>query len=353
MFLPSAVAVVVGVLWDQQRRVVARAANAPGVADGDGQRLIDDTVLVGRARGAGMRAYGFTEVGGPEKQTFLDVPVPMPGPDQLLVRVRAAGVNPGDWRLREGSYGTVGPAVLGREVAGTVTAVGPDVTGFAVGDEVFGGCPGMVGGWAEQALVVASFTAHRPEAVPPEIAAALPVAAGTAYDALANLALPAGATLLVNGAGGGVGIPVVQLARSRGLAVVGVAGPAKHDLLAGFGARPVAYGDGILDRVRAAAPGGLDAIFDLVGGDALRTVAELLADRSRLLSVADKPLVRELGGREVERDRSTAVLSELARLVAVKTLDPHVTQVRPFDEAAEALAQVENGHAVGKVVLIL
>src|SRR4051794_3293270 len=157
-----------------------------------------------------MRAYGFTEVGGPDKEAFLDVPVPTPGADELLVRVRAAGVNPGDWRLREGSYGVAGPAVLGREVAGTVVAVGPGVTGFAVGDEVFGGCPGMVGGWAEQAIVTASFAAHRPSSVPPEIAAALPVAAGTAWDALEGLALPPGATLLVNGAGGGVGIPVLQ-----------------------------------------------------------------------------------------------------------------------------------------------
>ncbi|CAM03949.1 NADPH2:quinone reductase [Saccharopolyspora erythraea NRRL 2338] len=299
-----------------------------------------------------MRAYGFTEVGGPEKEGFLDVPVPDPGPGELLVRVRAAGVNPGDWRLREGSYGVLGPAVLGREVAGTVTAVGSDVDGFSVGDEVFGGCPGMVGGWAEQALVTASFAAHRSDAVPPEMAAVLPVAAGTAHDALRNLGLRAGATLLVNGAGGGVGIPVVQLARAWGITVVGVASPAKHDLVAGFGAIPVAYGDGLLDRVRAAAPGGVDAVFDLVGGEALRTVAGLVADRSKLLSVADKPLVRELGGRDVERDRSTAVLTGLAELVASKALDPRVTRVRPLDEAGEALAEVENGHVVGKVVLV-
>ncbi|MEU5853278.1 NADP-dependent oxidoreductase [Saccharopolyspora shandongensis] len=299
-----------------------------------------------------MRAYGFSEVGGPEKQTFLDVAVPEPGPGELLVQVRAAGVNPGDWRLREGSYGVAGPAVLGREVAGTVAALGPGVEGFSVGDEVFGGCPGMVGGWAEQALVTASFAAHRPDEVSPEEAAVLPVAAGTAHDALENLGLDAGETLLVNGAGGGVGIPVVQLARARGINVVGVASPAKHELVAGFGAVPVAYGDGVLDRVRAAAPGGVDAVFDLVGGEALRTVAGLIADRSKLRSVADKPLARELGGGEVERDRSTAVLTELARLVATKALDPHVTQVRPLDEAGEALAQVENGHAVGKIVLV-
>ncbi|MFR9807178.1 NADP-dependent oxidoreductase [Pseudonocardia sp. RS010] len=300
-----------------------------------------------------MRAYGFTAVGGPENQALLDVPVPEPGPGELRVRVRAAGVNPGDWRLREGSYGTVGPAVLGREVAGRVTAVGPDAAGFAVGDEVFGGCPGMVGGWAEEALVTASFAAHRPEGVPPEAAAALPVAAGTAYDALADLALPAGATLLVNGAGGGVGGPVVQLARARGLRVVGTASPAKHDLVARFGAVPVAYGEGVLDRVHEAAPQGIDAVFDLVGGDALRTVATLLTDRSRLLSVADKPLVAELGGRDVARDRSTAVLTALARLVAEGTLDPHVTRVLPLEQAGEALAEVEAGHAEGKVVLVV
>jgi NADPH2:quinone reductase len=247
-----------------------------------------------------MRAYGFTEVGGPEKQAFLEVPVPEPGPDELRVRVRAAGVNPGDWRVRDGSYGTSGPAVLGREVAGTVVALGPGVSGFAIGDEVFGGCPGMVGGWADEAVVTASFAAHRPDGVSPEVAASLPVAAGTAYDALNRLALPDGATLLVNGAGGGVGVPAVQLAVARGLRVVGVASPAKHDLVAGFGGIPVAYGDGVLERVRAAAPDGVDAIFDMVGGDALRTVATLLADPSRLTSIADRPLA---AGRLLARTR--------------------------------------------------
>ena len=300
-----------------------------------------------------MRAYGFVETGGPEKQAFLDVPVPDPGPGELLVRVRAAGVNPGDWRLREGAYGTVGPAVFGREVAGTVQQLGPGVTGFAVGDEVFGGCPDMVGGWAEQALVTASFAAHRPASVAPEVAAALPVAAGTAYDALENLTLPSGSTLLVNGAGGGVGIAVVQLAVARGLRVIGTASPAKHALVAGLGAVPVAYGDGVLDRIRAQAPSGVDAVFDLVGGRSLRTVAGLVEDGSRLLSVADKGLVKELGGRDVIRDRSTAVLSELARLVAEGVLDPHVSDVRPLKDAAAALAVVEQGHALGKIVLTL
>jgi NADPH2:quinone reductase len=300
-----------------------------------------------------MRAYGFTTVGGPGNEAFLDVPVPVPGPGELLVRVRAAGVNPGDWKLREGSYGVAGPAVLGREVAGTVEQVGPDVDGFAVGDEVFGGCPGMVGGWAELALVTASFAAHRPDGVSPEDAAVLPVAAGTAYDALTGLALPAGATLLVNGAGGGVGIAAVQLARARGLVVVGTASPAKHDLIASYGATPVAYGPGVAERIRAAAPAGVDAVFDLVGGESLRTVAELTEDPSRVRSVADKELAKELGGGDVLRDRSTAVLTEVARLVAAGELDPHVTDVRPFADAGSALRIVESGHALGKVAIRL
>jgi NADPH:quinone reductase-like Zn-dependent oxidoreductase len=298
-----------------------------------------------------MRAYGFTTVGGPEHEAFLDVPTPEPGEDELLVAVRAAGVNPGDWKVRDGSYGTTGPAVLGREVAGRVVAVGPGVTGFAIDDEVFGGCPGMVGGWAEQAIVTASFAAHRPEAVSPEQACVLPVAAGTALDALHQLNPTRGETLLVNGAGGGVGVVLVQLAAGRGVHVVATASPAKHDLLARLGATPVAYGEGVADRIREAAPDGVDAVFDLVGGDPLRTVAGLLTDPHRLISVADYGLSTELGGQQIVRDRSTAVLSELAGLVADGALDPHVTDVRNFDDAPAALALVEHGHATGKVVL--
>ena len=299
-----------------------------------------------------MKAYGFMTLGGPDVEEFRDVPEPVAGEGELLVQVRAAGVNPGDWRLREGSYGEVAPAVLGREVAGTVAALGQGVSGFAVGDEVFGGCPDMQGGFAPLARVTAGFAARRPSDVAPEAAAVLPVAAGTAYDALTAFDLPEGATLLVNGAGGGVGVPVVQLARARGLRVVGTASHAKHDLLVGLGAVPVAYGDGVVERVRAAAPDGVDAVFDMVGGDALRAVAGLV-DPKRLRSVADKPLVRELGGDEVPRDRSTAVLAELARLVATGELDPHVSKVFPFAEAPAAMRAVEQGHSVGKVVLTL
>ena len=299
-----------------------------------------------------MRAYGFTDTGGPDNQAFLEVPIPEPGQDELLVRVRAAAVNPGDWRVREGSYGHRGPTVLGREVAGTVVACGTGVAGFAIGEEVFGGCPQMVGGWAEQALTIASFTAHRPDELRPEMAAALPVAAGTAFDALRRFDLAEGSTLVINGAGGGVGIPAIQLAKARGLRVIGVAGPAKHDLVAGFGAMPVAYGAGVVERVRACAPEGVDAVLDMAGGDSLRAVAGLLENPSLLTSIADKALAVQLGGFELVRDRSTAVLSELVLLVLDGKLDPYVTDVRPLSAAAAALAIVEGGHATGKIVLV-
>jgi len=172
-------------------------------------------------------------------------------------------------------------------------------------------------------------------------------------DARTASAVVAGATVLVNGAGGGVGIAAVQLARAAGLTVVGVASPAKHDLVRRFGGMPVAYGDGVLERVRAAAPGGVDGAFDLAGGAALRAIAGLVADRRRLLSVADRSLVVELGGAAVERDRSTTVLTELARLVEAGELDSHVTRVRPLEEAAKAVTDVERGHAEGKVVLVM
>ncbi|HYH29913.1 MAG TPA: alcohol dehydrogenase catalytic domain-containing protein, partial [Pseudonocardia sp.] len=168
-----------------------------------------------------MRAYGFTEYGGPETEALLDLPVPEPGPGELLVRVAAAGVNPADWKLRSGlrrdELPLDPPVALGREVAGVVERLGPQVSGFAPGDAVLGGTVGSAGGWAELARVPASFAAHRPDRVAATDAATLPVAAGTAADALAQLALPPGATLLVVGAGGGVGLAAVQIARARGL----------------------------------------------------------------------------------------------------------------------------------------
>ncbi|SHM18641.1 NADP-dependent oxidoreductase [Actinacidiphila paucisporea] len=299
-------------------------------------------------------AYLHTAFGGPETETFADLPRPVPGPGRLLIAVRAAGVNPVDWKRRDGyqragAAPTVLPSVFGSEAAGVVEEVGPGVEGFAVGDEVFGGTD--TGGYAELTLLPAAGTAHKPAALSWTDAATLPVAAATAYDALVQLALPAGATLLVNGVGGGVGVAAAQIARHRGLTVIGTASAAKRSFAQSLGVIHVPSGEGVADRVRAAAPGGVDGILDLVGGDSLRELADLLADRSHLVSGADKALAASLGGSAIVRARTGAVLSAVAALVVEGALDPYVTRTFPLAEADKALRAVEQGHTRGKIAL--
>ena len=305
------------------------------------------------------RAYGFTEYGGPETQELMDVPKPTPGPTELLVAVKAAGVNPADWKVRAGLRRDVvpgdPPAVLGREVAGVVEAVGQDVEGFAAGDEVFGYTAPGSGGYAEFTLLTAAQAAKKPTQVSFSDAATLAVSAGTAYDGIRALALTEGQTLLINGIGGGVGVSAAQLARDLGIFVIGSGSEQKRELAESLGATLVTYGDGggedIADRVRAIMPDGVDAVFDLVGGAALRAVAGLVKDGSKIISAADYATAQELGGSAVERDRSTQALTEVARLVADGKLDPHVSDVVPLERAGDALHAVESGHARGKVVV--
>lgn len=302
------------------------------------------------------KAYVFTRYGGPETEAFVDVDRPRPGPGQLLVAVRAAGVNPVDWKIRSGYRrpGDTGdrtfPAVLGSEVSGVVEETGEGVEGFRAGDEVFGNT--LTGGYAEYTLVPVAITAHKPAGLSFTDAAALPVAAATAYDGVHQLALPAGATLLVTGAGGGVGAAAVQIARSLGLKVVGVASEGKKDFVESLGAVHVPSGPGWAERARAAAPDGLDGVYDLVGGDVLTEAADLVADRAQLVTAgAPEDVVRELGGARVTRARDAAVLEAVARLVVGGQLDPHVTRTFPLAEAGEALRTVEDGHARGKIVI--
>lgn len=300
------------------------------------------------------KAYVYTGLGGPETETFTDLPRPVPGPGQLLVEVRAAGVNPVDWKRRTG-YRPVGapvpdlPAVFGSEVSGVVAAAGPDTDGFAVGDAVFGNP--VSGAYAQYALLPVAVTAHKPDGLSWADAATLPVAAATAYDGVRQLELPKGATLLITGVGGGVGVAAAQIARHYGLTVVGTASAAKKDFVESLGVTHVAYGPGAADRVREAAPEGVDAVYDLVGGDDLRGLAGLLADRSKLISGADRVTVAELGGAPVRRERTAEVLDAVARLVVDGALDPLVTRTFPFAEADKALREVEDGHARGKVVI--
>ncbi|GGQ68668.1 NADP-dependent oxidoreductase [Streptomyces asoensis] len=302
------------------------------------------------------KAYVFTRYGGPETEALVDLDQPRPGPGEVLVAVRAAGVNPVDWKQRTGyrrpgeSGERVFPAVLGNEVAGVVEATGEGVTGFAPGDEVFG--TAVAGGYAEYALLAAGITAHKPAGLSFTDAATLPVAAATAYDGVLQLALPAGATLLVTGAGGGVGVAVVQIARARGLRVLGVASAGKKDLLESLGAVHVPSGPGWTDGVRSAAPDGVDGVYDLVGGAVLREAAGLVRDRARLITAgAPAEEAEELGGARVLRARDAAVLRAVADLAVRGDLDPHVTLRFPLERAGEALREVESGHARGKVVL--
>ncbi|WP_155354295.1 zinc-binding dehydrogenase [Acrocarpospora macrocephala] len=298
------------------------------------------------------RAYVYHEHGGPEVEGFADLPRPVPGEGQVLVAVRAAGVNPVDWKVR-GGYGQTGavafPVAFGREAAGVVVEVGAGVEGFQGGDAVFGNA--LAGSFAEYALLPAELTAHKPSGLSFTDAATLPVAAATAYDGIRQFGLPPGSTVLINGVGGGVGVAAAQLARHAGLHVVGTASAAKKDFVASLGVTHVEPGPGVADRVAAAAPDGIDAIFDLVGGVALEEVADALKDRSRLVSAADLATVTALGGVWVARTRNRETLDALAQLVLQGALDPYVTTIFPLAEAASALRLVEDGHARGKVVI--
>ncbi|MGW0821689.1 NADP-dependent oxidoreductase [Streptomyces sp. NPDC002845] len=301
------------------------------------------------------KAYVFTQYGGPETESLVEVDRPSTGPGELLVAVRAAGVNPVDWKQRTG-YARAGgvaralPAVFGNEVAGVVEELGDGVTGFAVGDEVFGNP--VAGGYAEYAVLPVTVAAHKPVGLSFTDAATLPVAAATAYDGIHQLDLPSGATLLVTGAGGGVGSAVAQIAHAYGLNVVGVASEGKKGFVESLGAVHVPSGPDLAERVRAAAPDGIDGVFDLVGGDVYAEAATLLADRTKLITAGASPQdAARLGGARVARARNAAVLDEVARLVVEGKLRPFVTRIFPLDQAAEALRTVEEGHARGKVVI--
>lgn len=301
------------------------------------------------------RVFRFTEYGGPEHQELAEVPMPQPGPSELLVEVRAAGVNPVDHELRQGllqdSVPRELPAGFGSEVSGVVREVGQDVDGFAVGDEVFGAPAPGHGGFAEYAVTSAAATAKKPTKVSFEDAATLVVAAATAYDGVVHLGLTSGQTLLVNGIGGGVGVAAAQIARDAGIAVIGIASEAERALVEALGATLVPAGDGVEQRVRELMPDGVDGVLDLVGGAALRAVAGLVTDRAKLVTAADPATAAELGGAAVERDGTSRVLDEVAGLVANGKLDPHVNDVLGFEDAAQAIASVESGHALGKVVI--
>lgn len=301
-------------------------------------------------------AYVYARFGGAEVEHFADLPQPAPGPGQLLIAVRAAGVNPVDWKRRSGRRPAGAPvvelpAVMGGEAAGEVVALGPGTTGFAVGDAVLGGP--LTGGYAQYTLLAARAAVHKPPEVSWTDAAALPIAAATGYGAVRQLGLPEGATLLVTGVAGGVGVAAAQVAVGRGLTVVGSAAPAKRGFVRALGVRFVASGPGLAARIRAVAPQGVDGVLDLVGGEVLEEVATLVTDRTKLVSGADREVVAALGGAPVGPVRDPAILGAVVELVRVGVLDPKVTRVVPFEQAALAVRAVEGGHSRGKTVLVM
>lgn len=298
-----------------------------------------------------MRIFGFEQYGGPEVTRFMEVPEPASEAGALRARLVCAGLNPADVKVREGlRVGTVPvrfPMAVGREAAGVLL---DDGAGTQAGDLVFGSCAAGTGAVAEVVLLDAAQTVRVPDRVTPEQAACLPVAAGTAWDALHELEVRAGETVLVLGAGGGVGTNACQLVRHLGATPIGVASAAKADVVARCGGVHVESGPGWVERVRSVAPR-VDAIVDAVGGDVLREAMALVDNVSRVRSSASPALAAELGGSGITRRRDAAVYAELAALVAQGALVPVVSAVHELDDAAAAVAEVESGHATGKVVI--
>lgn len=296
------------------------------------------------------KVYVFTQFGGPEHQELQDRPVPQPRAGELLVEVRAAGVNPADAKLRAGLFGTNRrlPVGMGFEVSGVVAAVGDGVEGFVVGDAVLAGVPNGNGGFAEHTIVRAAEAVAKPEEVSFTDAATLPVAGTTAYDLTHHVDLEAGQTMLVLGAGGGVGLMAAQIGKVHQFRTIGVASEAKRQLVESTGAVVVPSGEGFADRVRELVPDGVDLVVDLVGGEVLRLAAPLATDPARVVSAAD-PAVVELGG--AQRRRDPEALSKITGVVQHGLVDPHVTATYPLEQAGEALAAVETGHTTGKVVV--
>ena len=301
-----------------------------------------------------MHALQFTEYGGPEVLRWATAPEPHAGPGQVRIVVTGASINPIDWKIAAGSMSggrpLTEPGLLGRDAAGTVDEVGDDVTGVAVGDLVFG-----LGSGTQAELAVLNAWAQVPDGVSPIVAAAAGVAVTTSERGLRLLGVGPGGTLFVDGGAGGVGAVLVQLAVARGLRVVASAGPDNQDYLHSLGATPVRYGTGLGERVRAAADGGVDAVFDVVGKTDVGVLVGLVPEPHRVLSIANFAAAGsgiQVSGGAGEPQSPVAALVEGARLLADGRLSINVEQFGP-DGAADAYARSRGGHVRGKLVLAL
>jgi len=298
-----------------------------------------------------MKAIQFSEYGGPDVLRIVESEAPHAGTGEVRVRIRAAGVNPSDWKRREGQYrafeDVLFPAGVGVEGAGIVDEVGRGVTSVAIGDAVFGFGENTM---AEQAVL--SHWARKPANVSFEVAAGLPVVSDTATRALDQVGVAAGQTLLVSGAAGGVGTAIVQLARLRGITVIGTASAAKHHYLRELGAIATTYGAGLEERIRELAPDGVDAAIDVAGSGIIPELIRIVGDAAHVLSVADFS-AEQYGakfshGPPVDPARLFATIAELC---SAGSFTLRIDQTFPLDRAREAQEVSQLGRVTGKLIV--
>lgn len=295
-----------------------------------------------------MKAIRFSRYGGPEVLTLIDVGAPHAGPGQVRIAVRGSGVNPSDWKRRQGLFEAVTfPAGVGVEASGVVDEVGLGVTGVAIGDAVFGF---GIDTAAEQAVLF--HWVPKPDDVPFEVAAGLPVISDTATRALDEVGIEPGETLLVSGAAGGIGSAIVQLARLRGLTVIGTASAGKHPYLSDLGAIPTTYGPGLKERISALAPKGVDAALDIAGSGIIPELIDIVGNPSHVLSVAD--FSAEAHGAKFSHGppkEPERVFAHVAQLCADGRFRLHVDRTFPLEETAEAHRISAEGRVTGKLVI--
>lgn len=306
-----------------------------------------------------MRAIAFQEYGDSSRLDLMDLPDPKVGPDTVLIRVKAAGVNPVDWRAREGhldgAFDVYFPVVPGWDAAGVVEQVGPSVTEFDAGDEVIGYLrrDGIRRGtYAELTPAPIRAVAAKPAAASWAEAGGLPLTGLTALQALTAGRVGTGDTVLIHAAAGGVGHLAIQIARALGASrVLGTASPSSHEFVAALGAEPVSYGADLVTDVKRHAPDGVDAAFDFVGGETVDLSWALVGDPSRVVSIANAAGVKAGGGRYVFVRPDADDLAQLSQWYDQGRLRVHLHRTFPLAEAAAAPDLVREGHVHGKVVL--
>ncbi|MET1042794.1 MAG: NADP-dependent oxidoreductase [Microbacteriaceae bacterium] len=302
-----------------------------------------------------MRTVIFDRFGGPEVLQLIEVPPPTAGPGQVRVRVIIAGLNPVDWKIFTGGrsaarYGVTMPSGNGNDFAGVIDEVGRGVVGLQAGDHVFGGS--RMFAQADFLLIEADKVLPIPVGLDVERAGALDIAGRTAWAAVRSLGLGASDTVLVSAAAGGVGVLTAQLARRTGATVIGTASEANHEFLRKLGVIPVAYGEGLVDRVREVAPGGVTAVLDQHGPETIDAALELGVPGPRINTIAAKTYRPDLGiGTVGGFQASRADLAEVARLVASGELILPLDSVYPIERVRDAYKHLMAGHLRGKVVL--